>query len=90
MGSAQLLMSQKFQQFYWLCQQNMVSEPWLPWPVPGSALTPDTLSAALFLKDACQALAAVAQCVEHVPANPRVAGSIPSQGTCLGCKPGPQ
>lgn len=25
MGSAQLLMSQKFQQFYWLCQQNMVS-----------------------------------------------------------------
>lgn len=24
-GSAQLLMSQKFQQFYWLCQQNMVS-----------------------------------------------------------------
>lgn len=25
-GSAQLLMSQKFQQFYWLCQQNMVSK----------------------------------------------------------------
>lgn len=24
-GSAQLLMSQKFQQFYWLCQQNLVS-----------------------------------------------------------------
>lgn len=23
-GSAQLLMSQKFQQFYWLCQQNLV------------------------------------------------------------------
>lgn len=26
MGSTQLLMSQKFQQFYWLCQQNMVSK----------------------------------------------------------------
>lgn len=24
-GSAQLLMSQKFQQFYWLCEQNLVS-----------------------------------------------------------------
>ena len=29
-GSAQLLMSQKFQQFYWLCQQNMVSAPSRP------------------------------------------------------------
>jgi len=26
-GSAQLLMSQKFQQFYWLCQQNLVRSP---------------------------------------------------------------
>lgn len=25
-GSAQLLMSQKFQQFYWLCQQNLVRD----------------------------------------------------------------
>ena len=25
-GSAQLLMSQKFQQFYWLCQQNLVKK----------------------------------------------------------------
>ena len=25
-GSAQLLMSQKFQQLYWLCQQNLVSK----------------------------------------------------------------
>ena len=35
------------------------------------------------------ALAAVAQWIEHWPANQRVTGSIPSQGTCLGCRPGP-
>ena len=35
------------------------------------------------------ALAGVAQRIEHRPANQRVAGSIPSQGTCLGCRPGP-
>ena len=35
-------------------------------------------------------LAGVAQCIERRPANQRVAGSIPSQGTCLGCGPGPQ
>ena len=27
---------------------------------------------------------------EHQPANQRLAGSIPSQGTGLGCGPGPQ
>ena len=36
------------------------------------------------------ALAGVAQWIECEPANQRVAGSIPSQGTCLGCGPGPQ
>ena len=36
------------------------------------------------------ALAGVAQWTEHRPANQRVAGSIPSQGTCLGCRPAPQ
>ena len=34
------------------------------------------------------ALAAVAQWVGHQPAYQRVASSIPSQGTCLGCRPG--
>ena len=34
-------------------------------------------------------LAGVAPWVEHWPANQKVAGSIPSQGTCLGCWPGP-
>ena len=33
------------------------------------------------------ALAGVAQWIEHWPANQRVANSIPSQGTCLGCRP---
>ena len=34
-------------------------------------------------------LAAVAQWIERQPVNQSVAGSIPSQGTCLGCRPGP-
>ena len=41
-------------------------------------------------KKTCRALAGVAQWIEHSPANQRVAGSIPSQGMCLGCGPGPQ
>ena len=36
------------------------------------------------------ALAGVAQWIEHWPAKQRVASSIPSQGKCLGCRPGPQ
>ena len=36
------------------------------------------------------ALAGVAQWIEHGPANRKVVGSIPSQGTCLGCGPCPQ
>ena len=36
------------------------------------------------------ALAGVAQWIECQPANQRVAGSIPSQGTCLGCLPDSQ
>ena len=36
------------------------------------------------------ALAGVAQWVECWPVEQRVAGLIPSQGTCLGCGPGPQ
>ena len=35
-------------------------------------------------------LPGVAQWVERWPANPRATGSIPSQGPCLGCGPGPQ
>ena len=34
-------------------------------------------------------LAGVAQWIEHEPENQRVTGSIPSQGMCLGCRPGP-
>ena len=36
------------------------------------------------------ALAGVAQWIKHQPVNQSVAGSIPSQGPCLGCGPGPQ
>ena len=37
-----------------------------------------------------QALAGVVQWIEGQLANQRVASSIPSQGTCLGWRPGPQ
>ena len=43
----------------------------------------------MYLKDLL-ALAGVAQWIEYWPVNQRVAGSIPSQGTCLGYRPGPQ
>ena len=36
------------------------------------------------------ALSAVAQWIECWSENQRVAGLLPSQGTCLGCGPGPQ
>ena len=42
------------------------------------------------LKNLGLALAGVAQWIERQPVNQRVTGSIPSQGTCLGCRPGPQ
>ena len=35
-------------------------------------------------------LAGVAQQIGRQPANQRVAGSIPGQGTCLGCGPSSQ
>ena len=44
----------------------------------------------IFLSKRSFALAGVAQWIECRPANQRVAGSIPSQDTCLGCGPGPQ
>ena len=40
--------------------------------------------------DFFHALADVAQWIKHKTMNQRVAGSIPSQGTYLGCRPGPQ
>ena len=43
-----------------------------------------------FLKKCKTALAGVAQWTEHQPVNQKVASSIPGQGTCLGCGPGPQ
>ena len=42
------------------------------------------------LKKSKSALAGVAQWTGHGPANQRFASLIPSQGTCLGCGPGPQ
>ena len=36
------------------------------------------------------ALAGVAQWIERWPANRKVTGLIPGQGTCLGCGPDPQ
>ena len=42
------------------------------------------------LKTLLWALAGVAQRIECWAANKRVTSSIPSQSTCLGCRPGPQ
>ena len=42
------------------------------------------------IKLAVCTLAGVAQWFEHQPANQRVTSLIPSQGTGLGCGPGPQ
>ena len=36
-----------------------------------------------------RALASMAQLVGHHPTGQKVIGSIPGQGTCLGCGPGP-
>ena len=41
-------------------------------------------------KNAVEALAGVTQWIECRTANQRVTSSIPSPGTCLGCRPGPQ
>ena len=41
------------------------------------------------LKKALASRAGVAQWIEYRPLNKRVAGLVPSQGTCLGCGPGP-
>ena len=41
------------------------------------------------LKSFLYALAGVAQWAEHHPINRKVASLIPSQGTCLDCRPGP-
>ena len=35
-------------------------------------------------------LGGVAQWIQHQPVNQSVTGLIPSQGTCLGYRPGPQ
>ena len=37
-----------------------------------------------------RAVAGMAQWIECQHAHQRVIGSIPSQGTCLSCRPGPQ
>ena len=54
----------------------------LPWyaKVAGSIPHLDTY------KNQTMALAGVVPWIEHWPANQEVAGSIPSQGTCLGCR----
>ena len=48
------------------------------------------LSADWQLQSSHKAVAGIAQGIECGPENQRVTGLIPSQGTCLGCGPGPQ
>ena len=49
-----------------------------------------SFSKRFFKKKIYFAVAGVAQWIECWPVNQRVSDSIPSQGTCLGCRPGPQ
>ena len=56
------------------------SSPWSQWTYPRVRIK----------KKEHEALAGVAQWIERWPVNPRVADSIPNQGTCLGWRPGPQ
>ena len=51
---------------------------------------PEIRFKSVFLRIYYCALAGVAQWIEHGPENQRAAGSIPSQGTCLGCRPASQ
>ena len=44
----------------------------------------------LVFQEGKQALAGVAQWIEHRALNQRATGLIPSQGLCLGCGPGPR
>ena len=44
----------------------------------------------MVVEKAIVALEGVAQLLEYQPAKQNAAGSIPSQGRCLGCGPGPQ
>ena len=55
---------------------------------PGAAITNYHKLAGL--KQHKFALAGVAQWIEYKTVTQRVVGSIPSQCTCLGCRPGPQ
>ena len=55
-----------------------------------SQTTPTFLSHRNHERSAYSALAAVAQWIERWPASQGVSASIPSQGTCLGCRPGAQ
>ena len=49
----------------------------------------DSSSGSILLKK-MDGLAGVAQWIECQPVNQRVTGWIPTQGTCLGCRPDPQ
>ena len=50
-------------------------------------VAPSTILSVLIRK--VEALAVVAQWIELWPVNQKVTGSIPSQGTSQGCRPGP-
>ena len=53
----------------------------------GQGYNAEVIKAKLHFKMSEKALAGVVQWIERHSANQRVAGSIPSQGTCLGCGP---
>ena len=56
--------------------------------VPNHVL-PLSAFSSLTIQNIFLALAGMAQWIERQPVNQKLAGSIPCQGTCLGCGPGP-
>ena len=64
---------------------NYVDTP----PSKGGSMTPYSLSM-VGLNSSISALTGVAEWIGHCSANQKVASSTPSQGTCLGCRPGSQ
>ena len=69
---------------------NLLASLGYTWKMSVLGHTLNVLQHVITKKISKSVLAGVAQWIECQPANQRVTGSIPSQGTCLGCGPDPQ
>ena len=85
--------------FFWYGNISFVlstvyHSPWIPELCKYTSLSSLTVAAALHqsvvTSRSNRSPSGAAQWTERWPVNRKVTGSIPSRGTCLGCKPGPQ